>query len=161
MKSTFITITIIAFYLSVTCSESASVDVAPYNKFTYQASLRRVNPHDRNTSEHFCSGAIISEEFILSAAHCVSKPNVIVPEDLILVTGATYVQDGGIFHETDRIIVHELYYEAQEPLKYDISLVKTKMPIEFCRQVKPIPVAKDWVKGGVEGTISGWKKHQV
>lgn len=154
MKSIFIRIIIL--YSIVKCSDSVSVNWTSHNKFTYQASLRRINPENRNT-KHFCSGAIISDRYILTAAHCVSKPNVIVPADLIIVTNA----DSGDFHETDRIIVHELYYEAQEPMKYDISLVKTKLPIEFGRQVNQISLGKDWVQGRVVGWISGWKKSQV
>lgn len=154
-------ITIVTFYFSVNYSESAPFNIAPNNHFKYQASLRRINSDDRTTSEHFCSGAIISERFILTAAHCISKPNVIKPEDLIIVAGATNVKEGGFVYTTERIIDHESYYEAQEPLHYDIALVQTKSPITFNRSVQPIRMAKSWVIGGISGTTSGWKKHLV
>lgn len=159
MKLIFVAV--VAIYLCVTSSESASIKFAPQNQFVYQASLRQIDPNDRNVSEHFCSGAIISERFILTAAHCVSKPNSIRPNDLLVVAGATHVRSGGVGYETERIIIHEEYYEAQEPLRYDIALIETKTPIEINQNVKPVLLAKDWVKSGASGTTSGWNRHQV
>lgn len=148
-------------YLSVKYSESVPFNIAQNNHFKYQASLRRINADDRETFEHFCSGAIISERFVLTAAHCTSKPNVIIPEDLIIVTGAIDVKEGGFLYATERIINHESYYEAHEPLHYDIALVQTKIEIEFNTNVQPILLEKSWINGGITGTTSGWKKHRV
>lgn len=159
MKS--IVVAALAICLSVTASECASVNIAPKAQFVYQASLRRINPNDRHVSEHFCSGTIISDRFILTAAHCVSKPNGIRPEDLIVVTGATHVRNGGVAYEAERIIIHEEYYEAKQPLRYDIALIETKSPIELSKEVKPVQLEKNWVKSGASGTTSGWNRHQV
>ncbi|XP_011313078.1 tryptase delta-like [Fopius arisanus] len=41
---------------------------APDHKYPYQVSVRAGNP-----LQHLCSGSIIHEKWVLTAAHCVDK----------------------------------------------------------------------------------------
>lgn len=98
---------------------------------------------------------------MLTAAHCTSKPHVIEPKDLVVVTGTRHISQGGSHYETEQIINHELYYEAREPLRFDISLIKTKIPIQFNLLVHPIALRKDWIHGDEAAVISGFKCQYV
>lgn len=82
-------------------------------------------------------------------------------EDLIVVTGARHIRTGGFSHVTEQIINHEEYYEAAEPMRFDVALVKTKDPMKFNELVQPIKLRREWVRDGEMAVISGWKYENV
>uniref|UniRef100_A0A182NT91 Peptidase S1 domain-containing protein n=1 Tax=Anopheles dirus TaxID=7168 RepID=A0A182NT91_9DIPT len=87
-----------------------------------------------------CGGAIINQNTILTAAHCVRLSNGTIGVDRLSVqVGRTYLYAAEAHtqeHQADRIIVHEEYSAAQ--VRHDIALVKLATDIMFTDYVQPV-----------------------
>ncbi|XP_013144235.1 PREDICTED: chymotrypsin-2-like [Papilio polytes] len=109
---------------------------APEGGIPYQASLRS------NYNSHFCGGSIISERWILTAAHCtVGKSN----RTMIVVVGTNSLLAGGDHYNVEKIIVHEQY--NGNLIYNDVSVVKVANDIEFGDRVQPIHIADSDTRG--------------
>lgn len=92
---------------------------AQENEFPYQAQIRF-----KDDKSHICGGTIISEWYILSAAHCFfDDDNNIYPYELDVVVGSIYLdgRSGTVYN------VRKYYYPqlfSREYLDKDISLVQ-------------------------------------
>ncbi|KAH1015089.1 hypothetical protein HUJ05_012867, partial [Dendroctonus ponderosae] len=86
----------------------------------------------------FCGGSIISDRFILSAAHCVvgktSSDFFILVGDHNLNTGAD-TQSSGVYN-MNGYVVHPDYQSSTQ--KNDISIVQVKTQIIFSAKVGPV-----------------------
>ncbi|EDS26274.1 hypodermin-B [Culex quinquefasciatus] len=111
----------------------------------YQLSLLRNNFFS-------CGASVISEQWALSAAHCVyPAPS---PHTVTLGGGATNKLDSIIF-EVAEIILHPQYDDWA--FQYDASLLKTTQPM-VGYNIAPIalmPVNEDF-PAGTRAVVSGW-----
>lgn len=131
------------------------------SEYPHQVSLR----HTRN-GEHFCSGAILSERWILSAAQC-TQGSKSFPEKVYIVVGTANITSGGQRYNLDKIVNHPNFTWVKR--QNDISLLRTEQPLRIENYaVFPIkfPSFKtDYViENGIgltEVTISGWGSFQV
>lgn len=116
-------------------------------QFKYQVSFRFINK-----GTHYCSGAILSNWFIITANRCVNIHSI---ESIKVVYGSRRLNEMGITGQIARIISHPDY--NPQYIENNIALVMVKEKIEY------FPLAVGTIKlphrpsvAGEIATISGW-----
>uniref|UniRef100_A0A8C1JG31 Transmembrane serine protease 3b n=1 Tax=Cyprinus carpio TaxID=7962 RepID=A0A8C1JG31_CYPCA len=109
----------------------------------------QVSLHYQN--QHLCGGSIISEHWILTAAHCTGS--VMVQTGLCLLDDNQPLSGSGAL-SVEKIIYHANYRPGE--FSYNIALVKLKLPLSF--NVAPIclPSYGESFEDGQMCLISGW-----
>ncbi|XP_076144322.1 prothrombin [Alosa pseudoharengus] len=137
--------------------EDAELGSAPWQVMLYK----------RSPQELLCGASLISDEWVLTAAHCILYPpwNKNFTINDILVRLGKYSRskfERGIekIVALDKIIVHPKY-NWKENLNRDIALLHMRRPIEFSAHIHPIclptrQVAKDLMMVGFLGRVTGW-----
>lgn len=116
--------------------------------YPYQVSIQR--------SRHQCGGAILTEWFILTAAHCVDQgrqPN----ETTILVgTNSLNNTDGaGERFQCAAFIIHENF--TRDTMENDIALIQLTRPLSFNQpNVQPIALQRVDRPDPLNVTLTGW-----
>lgn len=124
------------------------VDVA-IEDVPYQASLQ-VNGFG------FCGGIIISDEWIMTAGHCVFS----YPDDQVRIrVGSIRKTNGGSLHSVSKIIRHEKFKTNRfgQP-ENDIAVIRIKETIKLDATRLPIPMFEqdEESQAGISATITGW-----
>jgi len=105
--------------------------------------------------DHYCSGTIINESWILTAAHCVAKEQ---PSELYIVAGIIDLlgTKEGQKGQVKKIIVHQRF--SWDDLSNDISLLKLRRPLTLNNDVAVMELANqgDPLDIGQEYTVEGW-----
>lgn len=118
------------------------------HQFPHQVSLRR-----RRDRQHICGGSIITNHWILTAAHCnIDK----TPENMQVWSGAITPRDGDP-HEISHIIDHPAYDRNER--QNDIALLLLSTPIIFSRRALPIQLPQEDIPEGatnLPALVSGW-----
>ncbi|XP_006031388.1 anionic trypsin-like [Alligator sinensis] len=114
----------------------------PENAVRYQVSL--------NSGYHFCGGSLISDLWVVSAAHCYkSRMEIRLGEFNIEKLEGTEE-----FIGVEKAIRHPKYNSWL--LDNDIMLIKLKTPAKLSQSVNTIPLPTACVAAGTECLISGW-----
>ncbi|XP_058813003.1 CLIP domain-containing serine protease B10-like [Topomyia yanbarensis] len=115
-----------------------------------------VRQHSGNQPEYVCGGTLISEWFVVTAAHCTlgENPNKLPTMSVQLGVNAVGSAEGKVYN-VGRIHRHHGF--ALPDLKDDIALLELSSPVEFNDFVLPICTSKktETVPGKV-GAIVGW-----
>ncbi|XP_011701835.1 PREDICTED: chymotrypsin-2-like isoform X2 [Wasmannia auropunctata] len=105
--------------------------------YPYQVSLRD-NPFVPYRS-HFCSGAIISERYIITSAHCIIP---YLPYSVYAAVGSNNLDDiDVVLHPVRKLITHAGY--NSELHIHDIGLIQVRNNIVFTEYVQPIALPTD------------------
>ncbi len=127
---------------------------ATLKEFPWQVTLRKYF--------HFCGGVIISDKFILTAAHCVIDKT----SDEISVTGggSGAIKDQMMLSKVRKITIHPDYIESLS--RADIALIELDKNISFSSTIAPIALPVKNIEDEIEyadyGNIatSGWGKTE-
>lgn len=128
------------------------------NQFPYQAGLLLYV----DGGAAWCGGTVISERYILTAAHCTDSLTTGVDVYLGAWDRTNKNEEGQqiIFVQAKNVIVHEQWDSST--LKNDISLIKLPVEIEFNEYIQPakLPVKSGQYStyAGEQAIASGWGK---
>ncbi|KAK2577966.1 hypothetical protein KPH14_012266 [Odynerus spinipes] len=123
-------------------------EVTSIKDFPYQVSVTKFG-------RHHCGGSIISENWVLTAAHCTSTE----PHWVGIRAGADSPVWGGAYHYVDKYITHEGFNVTLDGFPVnDISLIHVITPFEFNDTIQPIPLfdIDDKYEADDHGIVTGW-----
>jgi hypothetical protein len=119
---------------------------APLGRFPYMAALR----NSRN--DFFCGSAIISNRWILTAAHCFV--NYGGNTAFRVLVGSVNLASGGVNHASSRVVPHPNYTPSNG--RADIGVIQTATVMGFNSNVGPIVLGSSHIGGGANAFITGW-----
>ncbi|KAH9408340.1 hypothetical protein TYRP_012012 [Tyrophagus putrescentiae] len=145
-------ITVKTFYLHSKCEQNVNDEddddgrimngqIVPDGKYPFIASLQ-VSPEPcagTSPGAHFCGGAVINDNTVLTAAHCLTAMN--LTETSVLV--GVYSMDASNLddyhcYQADKLVVHPRYTAEHFSGTPDIGVVKLKRAIEFEKTNKQV-----------------------
>ncbi|XP_029378356.1 prothrombin [Echeneis naucrates] len=137
--------------------DDAEVASAPWQVMLYK----------RSPQELLCGASLISDQWILTAAHCILYPpwnKNFTSKDILVRLGkhnrAKFERGIEKIVAIDEIIVHPKY-NWKENLNRDIALLHLRRPVNFTDEIFPIclpsrKVAQNLMAEGYKGRVTGW-----
>uniref|UniRef100_A0AAR5QKG5 Peptidase S1 domain-containing protein n=1 Tax=Dendroctonus ponderosae TaxID=77166 RepID=A0AAR5QKG5_DENPD len=120
--------------------------------YPYQVSLQYLY-------HHICGGAIISNRWIASAAHCTQLDPGASPTQLFTIRmGTSFVQSEGTVLTVSRTIEHPGYGNSANFFDHDLSLIEVSRDIVFSNAIQPValPVPHAPLIPRSRCVVSGW-----
>uniref|UniRef100_A0A8D8JTD7 Chymotrypsin-2 n=1 Tax=Culex pipiens TaxID=7175 RepID=A0A8D8JTD7_CULPI len=100
---------------------------------------------------HSCGGAIVGEQWILTAAHCVVGASL---GTLRVLVGTNSLKEGGQKYKPTKFIVHSRYNKPD--FHNDIALIKLDSKLQYGDNVKPIAYSEKQLPEEATLTLTGW-----
>ncbi|XP_013882522.1 prothrombin [Austrofundulus limnaeus] len=141
--------------------KDAEVASAPWQVMLYK----------RSPQELLCGASLLSDQWILTAAHCILYPpwnKNFTSNDILVRLGkhnrAQFERGIEKIVAIDDIIVHPKY-NWKENLNRDIALLHLRRPVTFTDQIHPVclpskQVARTLMSEGFKGRVTGWGNLQ-
>ncbi|XP_011876585.1 PREDICTED: mite allergen Der p 3-like [Vollenhovia emeryi] len=122
---------------------------AKIGEIPYQVSLQ-----NRDSNFHFCGGSILNDNYVITAAHCVSGKSA---SEIKAVAATIDLTKPKSQHNIVKIIVHE-EYDASNSWINDIALLKVQNPFKESFTVGHVPLPPKFhdVKANDVAVVSGW-----
>nr|XP_032833166.1 suppressor of tumorigenicity 14 protein [Petromyzon marinus] len=129
---------------------------AELGEWPWQVSLHLKRPN--SVAEHSCGASLISNQWLVSAAHCFQGSNS-RPENWVVKLGLhtqSRPSASTVTASLRRVVVHEKYNDNN--YDHDIAVLELEQPITFSDVVRPIclPAATHVFPVGKECWITGW-----
>ncbi|XP_066581676.1 chymotrypsin-2-like [Prorops nasuta] len=113
----------------------------------------------------FCGGALISNQMILTAAHCVHPLMTDKRANVVIVTGSNIYYQGGQSHKVGRYFIHKNWNRpigngGPQFNNFDIGAIKLEAPIQITANQRPIAIVDSTPAINTVGVIPGWGKTE-
>ncbi|XP_063800559.1 ovochymase-2-like isoform X2 [Pseudophryne corroboree] len=116
----------------------------------------------KRDAKHFCGGTIISNKYVITAAHCVSDRNV---EATVIVCIGDH--DFSVDESTERFfhikkVTKHPNFNPSQPINYDIAVLELARSIKFDEKIQPacLPNPDDIFAAGSLCVALGWGRLQ-
>ncbi len=149
---TFLTLFLMNAYCALSQSRVIGGENILISDKPYQVSIQ-------NADGHFCGGALIDSNWVLTGAHCVYEK---LHGDLLIYTGISSLSNKvlGQQKKVSQILLHSNF--NLNSLENDLALLKLESPVNFSSTTKPINLAtpedeqNQVLIAGVAAEVSGW-----
>ncbi|XP_070161406.1 trypsin-1-like [Polyergus mexicanus] len=132
-----------AFFLDPRIIKGTIVDISQH---PYQLSLQK---EIFQNLLHICGATIISNKWVVSAAHCVRSSS-----NNYSLNAASNNKYEGVYYKVKRIIRHPAYNDLT--IDYDIALLEVDGEIRFNDRLQPVKLAEKELADGVMVNVTGW-----
>lgn len=111
-------------------------------KYGFVASLQSTS------GQHFCGGSLVSERWVVTAAHCVASD--IQPYQIQVRVGSDDRSSGGSLVGASHIVIHPYYSGSAGP--YDIAMVRLAQTVRHA----PVTMSTSSPQAGTSTRLLGW-----
>lgn len=120
-------------------------DAVPHSR-PYMVSLQK-------SSVHQCGGVLLRQNWVLTAAHCLTQPT----QQLRLVLGLHVLGENSLTYRIRKVVRHPEYKPVPH-LENDLALLKLDGKVKPSRTIQPLalPRGRQVVATGTRCSVAGW-----
>ncbi|GJQ80499.1 hypothetical protein Trydic_g12391 [Trypoxylus dichotomus] len=120
--------------------------IAENGAYPFMASLRWL------PNEHFCGGSIISNLWVLTAAHCMFGRTISM---IKVVVGTNMLDSGGVSARIQKVVVHPNFMNVGV-MPNDIALIRLASVLTYSNTIAAVTIDMENPKSTTDVTVIGW-----